>query len=215
MNKVQKDNISIYLNAIPASFCDKLIREFHAGFALKEVIDGHVSGEGVDEYRSDDLLVAKDIHLYDHERWDKYNVELHKKFILPVLSDYLKDYKYVLTEESEVDPRSCIMSLYEKDRGHFCPHQDSVSGLTPQRSLTVICYLNTVVSGGTTYFFNQDYRVSPHVGSIAIFPSNFIYGHIGEKPLSGDKYITVSFCSVDIGDAEKSKHYEGINDETD
>ena len=205
MNKVSKRDIGLYVGVIPAKFCDRIIREFHKGFALKEVISGVVSGEGVDEYRSDDLLVAKDIHLYDHERWDDLNCELHERYIIPVLRDYLRSYRFILQEETKVDPKSCIVSLYEKDRGHFCPHQDAVGGLSPQRSLTIICYLNTVISGGETEFINQGYSVAPAVGNILVFPSNFVYTHVGRKPRSGDKYISVSFASVDVGDDSKSK----------
>ena len=57
-------------------------------------------------------------------------------------------------------------------------------------------------------FVNQDFRVTPARGSIAIFPSNFVYSHIGEVPKSGDKYITVSFASVDVGDKNKYKENE-------
>ena len=210
MKKLKKNDIALYLNAIPDEFCEKLIREFHKGFALKEVISGVVSAEGVGEYRSDDLLVAKDIHLYDHARWDGMNHDLHKKYLIPVLKNYLSDYKYILKTESEIDPRSCIISLYEKNKGHFCPHQDALGGLEKQRSLTVICYLNTVYNGGCTHFFNQDYRVSPIRGSVVVFPSNFVYSHIGEKPVSGDKYITVSFVSVDVGDDSKLEHYKHV-----
>ncbi len=208
MNKIQKNEISIYVEAIPNAFCDRIIREFHKGFALGEVIEGVVSAEGVEEYRSDDFLVAKDIQLVEHVRWDKFNAKLHRDYIRPCLRDYLQDFKYVLEEESLVDPESCIISLYEKNKGHFCPHQDSVANMGVHRSLTVICYLNTVVSAGTTYFFNQDFRVSPFTGNVVIFPSNFVYGHMGETPKSGDKYITVSFATIDVGDASKVKHYE-------
>lgn len=206
MDKVRKDDIAIYLNAVPASFCDRLIREFHKGFALKEVITGKVSGADGD-YRSDKLLTAKDIHFYDHERWDRLNCDLHTEYILPVIRDYLQDYKYIIGKTSSVDPKSCIMSLYEANRGHFCPHQDHLQG--QDRSLTIICYLNTVVNGGATYFFNKEYRVHPHIGSVAVFPSNFVYGHIGEKPISGDKYITVSFCAVDVGSEESRDQAAG------
>lgn len=201
MDKIKKADISLYLDALPDSECERLIREFHKGFALKEVIEGVVSNEDVNSYRSDDLLVAKDIHMSDHERWDTMNARLHSQYVLPVLRDYLQDYKFVLESESGVDPRSCIISLYERDKGHFCPHKDFVAGV--DRSLTIICYLNTVMCGGSTYFFNQDFRVQPRRGSIVVFPSNFVYGHVGETPRSGDKYITVSFANVDLGNQAK------------
>jgi hypothetical protein len=204
-SRLKIGDIAVYANAIDDRFCDRLIREFHKGFALGEVIDGFVSNEEHDEYRSDEFLVAKDLHLYDHERWDDLSSRLHRLYILPVLRDYLADYQHVIGENSEVDPKSCIMSLYEKDRGHFSPHQDAVGGLVPQRSLTIICYLNDVSLGGETRFFNQGFSVSPVRGSILVFPSNFVYGHIGEMPRSNDKYITVSFSSVDLGISSKIK----------
>ena len=209
MSKIVKQDISLYLNAIPDQFCERLIREFHKGFTLGEVVDGHVSHDSSD-YRSDKFLKAKDIHMVDHERWDLYNAKLHRDFILPVLRDYLSSYKYVLAESSKLDPTSCIMSLYEKDEGFFCPHQDFLP--ESDRSLTIICYLNTVDYGGATRFFNQDFNISPLRGSIAVFPSNFVYGHVGERPISGDKYITVSFASVDLGDEHKAEALRSIDE---
>ncbi len=199
MKKIKVGDIAVYSEAIDSDFCSYMISEFIKGEGFGEVIEGVVSGEGVVEYRSDKLLVSRDIHFYDFERWDGANVKLHEKYLLPVLRDYLKDYKFILEEETRIDPRSCIMSLYEKGKGQFCPHQDSVGGLSPQRSLTVIAYLNTVELGGTTEFFNQDCLVRPEVGSVLVFPSNFVYSHKGNVPISGDKFIAVSFVSVDIG----------------
>lgn len=201
MNKVNKNDIALYIGHIPPEFCDLIIREFHKGFTFGETLQGNVSHESGD-YTSDKFLVAKDIHLYDHERWDKINCDLHKKFILPCLSDYLSSYSGVLQDTTEVNPKSCIVSLYERNKGHFCLHKDSIGGIS-ERSLTIVCYLNNVIAGGETYFVNQDYGIGPGVGNIAIFPSNFVYSHIGKKPISGDKYISVSFASVDIGDEHK------------
>ena len=67
-------DIAVYSDAIDHKFCEEIIRQFHVGFTLKEVIDGVVSSEGVVSYKSDKFLIAKDIHLVNHERWDKYNV---------------------------------------------------------------------------------------------------------------------------------------------
>lgn len=193
------EDIRIYLKAIPEYFCKDLIAKFRKGADHGQVIAGHVSAEGVSEYRNQEFLTAKDLHLADHADWSFVNADLHTQFILPCLKDYLQNYMYVLPT-SVVDPGSCIMSLYEKNKGHFAPHKDSMGGLQSTRSLTIICYLNDVYHGGETRFFNQNFSVMPRTGSIAIFPSNFIYGHKGCPPVSNDKYITVSFAAVDVGD---------------
>lgn len=206
IGSVQKINdIYVYSDVIPKHICEKFIREFHKGFTFNEVIDGVVSAEGIVSYRSDDFLVAKDINLADHDRWFDLNCLLHTDYILPVLRDYLSNYRYVLADESMVHPETCIFSLYPKGEGKFAPHQDAIANIGYMRSLTVICYFNTVMEGGETYFFNQDYLLQPRVGSIVVFPSNFVYAHEGRPPISNDKYITVSFATVDVGDAKLVK----------
>ena len=205
MNHIRYHDICIFPNLIPYSFCQDLIRQFHVGFTLGEVIEGVVSSDDVEALKAEKFLVSKDIHLYDHERWDKYSIDLHKKYLIPAVEEYLSNYSHVLLEESAISPKSCIMSLYERGKGKFAPHQDSVAGLSPQRSLTVITYLNSVLDGGATHFFNQDYNIQPCQGMVAIFPSNFVYSHEGTMPISNDKYITVSFASVDVGVGDKYK----------
>lgn len=208
MMKIKQHDIAVYLNAIDRQMCEALIREFKAGIKFGEVIEGVVSAEGVQAYRSDDFLVSKDIHMVQHERWDDINAELHRNYIIPCLSDYLDNYKYIVKSESVVDPESCIISMYEKGQGRFSPHQDHIGGV--DRSLTVICYLNSVYEGGETEFFNQNFKVQPVEGTILVFPSNFVYAHQGVTPVSQDKFITVSFVSVDVGVAELAdKHKKG------
>jgi len=207
--KNELHDITLYKNIIDTAFCEAIIDRFKDGYALNEVIEGHVSTEGVDNYKSDDFLVSKDIHLIKHQQWDTYNTILHKDYIVPCMMDYISNYRYILPELSELDPKSCILSVYEKGVGHFGPHQDSIGGLNPQRSLSIICYFNDVNEGGQTYFFNQNHYVRPREGNIIIFPSNFVYAHEGQPPISNDKYISVSFASIDIGNKLKLAHLHG------
>jgi len=204
------DDLSIYANAVPEYFCRDLVAKFEHGRRFGEVIDGFVSGDGVDSYKSGQFLTSEDVHMVEHERWDRARFDLHKLYILPVLQDYLSRYKHVSLAESRLDSASCIVSRYAKGEGHFAPHQDSIGGLSPQRSLTVICYLNSVYEGGDTFFFNQEFAVQPRLGSVLVFPSNFVYGHEGRPPISNDKYITVSFANVEVGNEEE--RLKALND---
>lgn len=197
-NVIKNKDISLYMDALPVDFCELMIKQFYMGFKFGEVKDGHVSAQGVAEYRSDKHLVSKDIHLYEHERWDKLNTRLHKNYLIPIVEHYLSGYKHVNMEDSRIDPKGCIFSLYEKSKGHFAPHQDSIGGLDINRCVTVIAYFNDVTLGGETQFFNQSFNIAPRRGMVALFPSNFVYAHKGGVPVSGNKYITVSFVDVSI-----------------
>ena len=50
-------------------------------------------------------------------------------------------------------------------------------------------YLNTVEEGGETSFPNLEMKIKPKQGSVLCFPPLWMYPHLGEQPISNDKYI--------------------------
>jgi hypothetical protein len=61
------------------------------------------------------------------------------------------------------------------------------------RVLGVVMYLNTVESGGGTWFPMHDTVVPAKAGNISIFPAYWTHPHQGCVPISGDKWIISTF----------------------
>ena len=59
--------------------------------------------------------------------------------------------------------------------------------------LGAIIYLNTVETGGETYFREHDLKIPAKAGSIALFPAYWTHPHQGCVPISDDKWIVSTF----------------------
>jgi len=79
---------------------------------------------------------------------------------------------------------------------HFHRHADAWSMESASRQISIILYLNDVEEGGSTTFTDFDLKVHPKKGRILLFPSSFNFLHKGEPPVSGDKYIIVSWLHL-------------------
>lgn len=69
---------------------------------------------------------------------------------------------------------------------NFEPHTDYFPG--SQRIASAVVYLNTVDQGGDTHFTHFNRSVQAREGRILLFPSNFLFHHSGQAPVSVTKY---------------------------
>lgn len=84
---------------------------------------------------------------------------------------------------------------YEKNVGEYKWHVDRNINLPEDkgiRTYTFIWYLNDIEEGGETEF-KFGYKVNCKKGRLLIFPSNFIYEHRGNMPITSNKYIIVGW----------------------
>lgn len=56
------------------------------------------------------------------------------------------------------------------------------------RIISLLLYLNDVEEGGETLFNRFDIGVKPKKGRIVVFPSNYVFMHSAEAPISNSKY---------------------------
>jgi|MDTC01.2.fsa_nt_gb hypothetical protein len=71
------------------------------------------------------------------------------------------------------------------------------SGLSRDRKLVVMMYLNEDFEGGETEFLYQSKRIKPKTGQVIVWPANFTHTHRGNPPLTGEKYIATSWvCHI-------------------
>tara|TARA_B100000424_G_C22889482_1_gene473176 strand:+ start:609 stop:1211 length:603 start_codon:yes stop_codon:yes gene_type:complete len=112
--------------------------------------------------------------------------------------NYLKNVKQIeyVKNQAFILPEFNIIK-YEKKSDYYKSHNDFMidHDTNAFRYATFIIYLNTVVKGGNTIFWDI-HKEKPKTGKIMFFPSNWTFQHKGEMPLSDDKYIIVGWISL-------------------
>lgn len=74
----------------------------------------------------------------------------------------------------------------------FQLHFDSVHEVA-SRYLVFLWYLNDVDEGGATEFPDLGISVRPSAGRLLVFPPYWMFQHVGQPPISGDKYILSTY----------------------
>ena len=80
---------------------------------------------------------------------------------------------------------------YPAGVGKYGYHYDA--GAPNSRVISAVLYLNDVEEGGETHFDKFDVSITPKAGLMAVFPSNYIYTHEARVPVSGDKFVAVTW----------------------
>jgi len=89
------------------------------------------------------------------------------------------------------------LQRYFRNVGFYRTHIDGaawdpIPGYGP-RVLGAVIYLNDVKVGGSTYFPEHDLHVPAKAGSISLFPTSWTHPHMGQTPLSEDKWMISTF----------------------
>lgn len=100
------------------------------------------------------------------------------------------------TEFSHMEPISIIE--YTANVGFYDRHIDA--GPNFPRAISALLYLNDVEEGGETWFDKFGLSIKPEAGKLVLFPSNYAYSHQALPPVSGDKYIAVTWFGQYLGD---------------
>jgi hypothetical protein len=84
---------------------------------------------------------------------------------------------------------------YEGEGKHFNIHADH--GPAYNCTVSAVIYINDDYEGGEIQFPRLDgYTLTPKVGDIAVFPSNYIYEHASLPMKSGTKYCVVIMTDI-------------------
>lgn len=84
---------------------------------------------------------------------------------------------------------------YEGEGKHFNIHADH--GPAYNATVSAVIYINDDYEGGEIQFPRLDgYTLTPKVGDIAVFPSNYIYEHASLPMKSGTKYCVVVMTDI-------------------
>ena len=80
---------------------------------------------------------------------------------------------------------------------HFSDHADAWHFDSTSRQVSIIMYLSDVAEGGSTAFTYLNYKVNPVKGRVLVFPSNFMFMHRAEPPISDTKYACIAWIHFD------------------
>jgi hypothetical protein len=91
-----------------------------------------------------------------------------------------------------------MMKRYRPESNdQFQIHFDSIRQHA-NRYLVFLWYVNTVDTGGETWFPDIDVRIKPVAGRLIVFPPYWMFQHAGLPPVSGEKYIISSYALYEI-----------------
>jgi len=195
--------IAVYDDVFDKGFLDNLL------FALSEDFQtlfspGPTLG-GVDPFIklcSDTNFMHPDTYVPEMRNFDLY-LESHRHIrhqIWSCIVNYVQEYRH-LQGAPNMDITGSRIQRYARNAGYYREHCDGhpwlpASAKNPHRILAVVAYLNTVTDGGGTIFPSHDYTSEAIAGRVVVFPTTWLYPHIGAVPLSGDKWIISSFVTV-------------------
>lgn len=180
--------IKTYKDCLSKNMCNKIIEIF-------ENNEKKTEGKtfiGVDKNIKD----TTDLHsnnLNDHHEWKIMETIIRKELNCKLDNYYFDinngDYSnplfvpYPYTEDSGFQ-----IQKYNQNEGFYKFHNDFHLIEDKFRTLTYLYYLNDVIDGGETEFYNG-LKIKPEQGKLLLFPSLWTYTHKGNIPISNDKYI--------------------------
>lgn len=158
--------IKIFQNALPAEFCERLIAKFEA--------DQNVQPDPQPDYSKRHFLnisVQKD--------WASINMELARYTDVLTKQYFALPEKYADAIPEDWFDDGYVLARYAK--GDTCIfHADNQCATPPNNGLrlaTQLFYLNTVESGGETFFPMQDVKIQPERGKAIMFPPGHTHPH--------------------------------------
>jgi hypothetical protein len=98
------------------------------------------------------------------------------------------------TDFTHMEPIS--MLEYLAGDGFYSPHHDF--GPNVPRNISALLYLNDVEQGGETYFDRFDLTIEAKAGRLVLFSSAYPYSHEARPPVSGNKYVLVTWFGMPI-----------------
>lgn len=173
---------------LSAKFCKQVIQKFDAD--SRSVLGQTSSGYNPDVKRSLDLQIST---LDDWKQEDTVFFEMLGKHI-PTYQKHLDKIMPGIPIFGTPDVKDSGYQVQKTVPGEeYVWHQDSCVKDGYARSLTYIWYLNDVLEGGQTEFYDGT-LVAPKRGRMVLFPATWTFMHRGRPPES-DKYIVTGWLS--------------------
>ena len=217
------DFIEVYDNALPADFCEQLLRTFDAsphrtqgrtggGVDTSKKLSEDLYLDSFADYANELEVIRNITRTYATRYFEKYRFALIAPVALQVRHPKTGEAVNLTHEnfdEVAAGQESAYMQFlyrlgaiqaqkYPQGMGNYNYWHCEVypqKGNTEalHRSLLFMFYLNDVAEGGSTDFYYQNRSIQPKQGRMVIAPAYFPDTHRGSVPISNDKYILTSW----------------------
>jgi len=170
--------------ALPASFCEEVIRRFEAS-------PQHQTEGRIGQTQSKDQSVKKttDLVVSNKEDWKDVD-EMFFRCVAAALKEFRESFPYFKGPFKDMGYQ--VQRYLPGEYYHW--HVDGGSHQFSQRQLVVIWYLNDVPGpGGETEFLYQDVKVKPEQGKMVLFPPFWTHEHRAVRVEQGVKYMATTW----------------------
>jgi hypothetical protein len=178
---------------IDQKVCTDLIDYFENSSHKKPGQLGLINGKvGIDKKAK----LSTDVFVSPNNQ-EKVIINYYKE-LYQVLEAYKKKYQYCNTQQL---PWSMVenwqLQKYKPNQGYFLRHFERTGGITVNRHLTFMTYLNTLKQGGETEFYYQKLKIKPEAGLTLIWGTDWTMTHRGITSKKETKYIATGWYSFD------------------
>lgn len=189
-------------NLLPEDVCQNLINLYKEDQNLSTMDVRKVSG--VDK-------VIKELYLSEPEinfKWQPY-LENIKQLVNQEVSTYLKNFKTVTLGNYKYSHAV----FWEQNEFKYAPfHYDAEfvyekEGKDKLRNFLCLLYLNGNFEGGELIFPLQGKVLKPKAGTLAIFPTSFMFPHMTTPSLGNDRFLIRISYFLDMDVKLKSEGY--------
>ena len=201
LDNFAQNNFMIYNWAMPPEDCEMIIKKFEQVVKYdKTQVDEFKTGRknfteiDIDKYGDSDFWKEP------KKKFDAMMEEYKTRFMKNL---NIKDIHFPPVIDME---NIRIKKYMPNDEDQFKVHVDVVRSMgdSAKRFLVFILYLNDVEDGGHTMFPKPNIWVKPRAGRLLVFPPFWTHPHAGLKPLSGPKYVMMSY--LHYGDADDPRY---------
>lgn len=182
------DYIRVYEGVFTSEECKTILNEYKNDSGWKTSKVGFNGIEDSD-YRKCDILNISDQEVIEKNQSVRLGIDnlIHRKAI-GVAQKYVTEF-----------PSCCLRTdsgydlLRYKTGGFFKQHTDSY--LEQPRALAMSINLNDDYKGGSLAFFDEEVTIKGGLGSVIIFPANYMYPHQIMEVTKGTRYAIVTWLS--------------------
>jgi len=170
--------------ALPASFCEEVIRRFEA--SPQHQVEGRI---GQTQSKDHSVKKTTDLVVSNKEDWKDVD-EMFFRCVAAALKEFRESFPYFKGPFKDMGYQ--VQRYRPGEYYHW--HIDGGSHQFSQRQLVVIWYLNDVPGpGGETEFLYQDVKIRPEQGKMVLFPPFWTHEHRAVRVVQGVKYMATTW----------------------
>ena len=180
-----QDFVKVYDNIIDVDLCNRILEEYKNCHHWNQTL----VGEGIVDTNSRNcssvLLSSPEIIDQNFEIRKFIDVEIHQQ-LLEVVKKYSEEFpEFAPSIDTGYD-----LLRYETGQ-YYTQHTDSF--LQQQRSISCSVCVNDDYEGGEFAFFDREMVIKAGVGSVIVFPSNFMFPHEIMPVTKGTRYSIITW----------------------